>query len=190
MQFIKSATKPSEYPEGFKYEVALVGRSNSGKSSLINALAQQRVAKVSSMPGKTTLLNFFDAGDYYRLVDMPGYGFAQRSHGDQKGWRNVVETYLATRELLAGLVLVMDIRRDWSEDERDLLSWIAPRGLPVALVLNKGDKLSKSQVTKRRTLLKEESGLDMIWMTSALKRSGVEELEESIFDLWIKPRIR
>lgn len=168
-------------------EVAIVGRSNAGKSSLINALAGSRIAQVSSTPGKTRLLNFYQ-GPSYRLVDMPGYGFAARSGGEQRDWRQMIESFLATRGNLVGLLLVMDVRRDWSEDEANLIAWMQPRGLPSAVVLTKGDKLSRSAGLQRVRELRRQSGLENVMLASALDRTGLKEIESFVFEAWIKPR--
>src|SRR6478752_7250400 len=108
IQFIKSAVLPKDYPIHKMAEVAIAGRSNAGKSSFINALTRDKVAKVSSTPGKTRLLNFFNMADSYVLVDMPGYGFASRSNSEVLEWHEMIETYLMSRENLVGLILVMD----------------------------------------------------------------------------------
>jgi len=117
IQFIKSAVLAKDYPNHNMAEVAIAGRSNAGKSSFINGLAKSKIAKVSSTPGKTRLLNFFNMEDSYVLTDMPGYGFAARSGNELREWQQMIETYLTTRENLKGLILVMDIRRSWTNDE-------------------------------------------------------------------------
>lgn len=160
-----------------------MGRSNAGKSSLINGLANARIALVSSTPGKTRLLNFYE-GPKYRIVDMPGYGFASRSGSEQRSWQSMIETFLSSRKNLRGLLIVMDIRRDWSEDEEGLLAWIAPRELPAAIVCTKADKLSRSEVLKRIQLIRRQSGLEAVLATSALKKTGYAELEDFVYKSW------
>src|SRR6478752_6525097 len=132
IQFIKSAVLPKDYPIHKMAEVAIAGRSNAGKSSFINALTRNKVAKVSSTPGKTTLLNFFNMEDSYVLVDMPGYGFAARSNDEISQWHQMIEAYLMSRENLVGLVVIMDIRRDWTADEELLKKFSDERGFPLA----------------------------------------------------------
>lgn len=166
-------------------EVAILGRSNAGKSSLINGVAGSKIALVSSSPGKTRLLNFYQA-PRYRLVDMPGYGFSTRSGDEQASWQGMIEPFLSKRENLVGLLLVMDIRRDWSQDEEDLLEWLRPRALPVAIILTKADKLSRSAALQRRRVIQDQSGHESVLLTSALKKTGFTELEEFIFSVWIK----
>lgn len=188
-EFVKSAVKPQEYPVDERFEIACLGRSNSGKSSFINALCGGQIAKTSSTPGKTALLNFFNIGSYYRLVDMPGYGFAQRSKADQKQWQEMIENYLALRAQLVGLLLVMDIRRGWSQDEKNLLAWLRPRRLPVALILNKSDKMRRGEALAQREVLRKESGIDSLFIVSTLTNEGIQGVEKFFFDHWIKPRV-
>lgn len=167
-------------------EVALVGRSNSGKSSFINGLANSRIAQVSGTPGKTRLLNFYQA-PAYRLVDMPGYGFSARSGDEQAGWQQMIEPYLASRGNLVGLLIVMDVRRDWTQDETDLITWIAPRELPAAVVLTKADKMSRGAALERVRVVQRQSGLADVMTTSTLARKGFAEVEEFFYKTWIKP---
>src|SRR5262245_31840721 len=113
LRFITSASDYSGCPDDSRPEIALIGRSNSGKSSLLNGIAQERVAMISSTPGKTRLLNFFDAGDKYRYVDMPGYGFSARGGDEHHSWKPLIEGYLSARTNLCGLLVLLDVRRDW-----------------------------------------------------------------------------
>lgn len=166
-------------------EVAIVGRSNAGKSTLINGIANSRIAQVSSTPGKTRLLNFYQA-PHYRLVDMPGYGFSARSGHEQASWQQMIEPFLATRENLMGLLIVMDIRRDWSKDEDDLLAWLDPRELPAAVVTTKADKLSRSAVLQRVALIRKQSKLESVLATSSLKRFGFQEIDDLVYKVWVK----
>ncbi|MGZ3770964.1 MAG: ribosome biogenesis GTP-binding protein YihA/YsxC [Bdellovibrio sp.] len=186
IQFIKSAVLPKDFPEHKKAEVAIAGRSNAGKSSFINALSKGKVAKVSSTPGKTRLLNFFNMEDSYVLVDMPGYGFAARSGDEIVEWHRMIETYLMTRENLCGLVLVMDIRRSWTEDEELLKKFSDQRGFPLAVVLTKADKMSRSQMLQAVAKVKKTSGLSAVFPVSAMKKVGQDEVEEFIYENWVK----
>lgn len=185
IRFIKSAVLEKDYPVHKKAEVAIAGRSNAGKSSFINGLATNKIAKVSSTPGKTRLLNFFDM-DSFVLVDMPGYGFAARSGDEIRDWHKMIEVYLNSRESLAGLILIMDIRRSWSEDEELLRRFSETQGFPLAVVLTKADKMSRSQMLQAVNKLKKETGLSAVFATSALKKTGQEEVEDYIYDNWIK----
>lgn len=186
LQFLTSAVNMQGCPEDAVPEVAIVGRSNAGKSTLINGVAGSRIAQVSATPGKTRLLNFYQ-GPSYRLVDMPGYGFSSRSGDEQASWQQMIEPYLGARGNLVGLLIVMDIRRDWSQDEEDLLAWLEPRELPAAVVLTKADKLSRGAMLQRVRALKTQSGLDDVMATSSLKREGFGELEEFVYLKWVKP---
>lgn len=186
VKFLKSAVLPQDYPETGKKEIAIAGRSNAGKSSFLNAIANSKIAKVSNTPGKTRLLNFFTRGDSYVIVDMPGYGFASRSVAEMRQWHHMIEDYLSGREQLAGLILIMDSRREWSEDEELLKAFTESRGLPMAIVLTKGDKLSKNEIQKSVATIKKDSGLSTVFMTSALKNQGQAEVEDYIFENWIK----
>ena len=183
-KFIKSGTAPEHYPACERPEVAMLGRSNAGKSSLLNALVGQRLARKSSKPGHTALVNFFDvASKGYNLVDLPGYGFAKRSGSEQKEWRQMVESYLLTRECLTTAILVMDIRRDWSQDEASLVGWLqGEREIRILLALNKVDKLNqKEQGARQKYFL----GLGLPvghFLISAEKKKGVDKLETA-FDL-------
>jgi GTP-binding protein len=190
LRYLTSSVDLRGCPQDQRPEIALIGRSNAGKSSLINGLAGGRLAKVSATPGKTRLLNFFDAGPSYRYVDMPGYGFASRSEGERVSWGKMIEPYLATRSNLAGLLILLDVRRDWGESEAMILRWLQPRELPAAVVLTKIDKVSRSEFLQKKKRIAEESGLDAIFGTSALKKTGFAELEDFVFKNWVKPRLR
>lgn len=187
IQFIKSAVLAKDYPVHKKAEIAIAGRSNAGKSSFINSLCSKvKIAKVSSTPGKTRLLNFFDMDDSYVLVDMPGYGFAARSVDEIEEWNQMIETYLMARENLAGLILVMDIRRDWTPDEELLKKFSEERGFPLAVVLTKADKMSRSQMLQAVAKIKKTSGLSAVFPVSALKKTGQNEVEDYVYENWVK----
>ena len=179
--FIKSVAKPSvDDPKPIKPEVALVGRSNAGKSSLLNAFSRQKVARVSAVPGHTQLLNFFDVGAYY-LVDLPGYGYAKRSRREQLTWKKMVERYFKVRTSLVGLILVMDIRRSWSVDEVQLVDWLDREGISsrqIVVVLNKCDKLSRQVQDRQRRQMQMDSQINDIFVVSCKKRQGIKELQK------------
>lgn len=187
IQFIKSAVLTKDYPVHKMAEVAIAGRSNAGKSSFINALVSKgKVAKVSSTPGKTRLLNFFNMEDSYVLVDMPGYGFAARSVDEIEEWNKMIETYLMTREQLAGLLLVMDIRRSWTAEEELLKKFSDTKGFPLAVVLTKTDKMSRSQMLQAVAKIKKTSGLSAVFPVSSLKKDGQDAVEQYVFENWVK----
>lgn len=188
IKFIKSAVLPKDYPQIGKKEIAIAGRSNAGKSSFLNALANSKIAKVSNTPGKTRLLNFFSRGENYVLVDMPGYGFAARSGKEMREWHTMIENYLSLREELVGLVLVMDARREWTEDEELLKAFTDSRGLPMAIVLTKADKLTRNEINKIVSKIKKDAATEAVFMTSALKKQGQKEVEEYLFENWVKAK--
>jgi len=181
---------PADYPPLKKLEIAITGRSNAGKSSFINALTNNKIAKVSSTPGKTRLLNFFDVGDHYTLVDMPGYGFASRSGSEVVEWKTMIESYFLQRSTLRGLLLVMDIRREWDEEEELLLQFAGQIGFPVAVILTKSDKVGRGEMLKAQKQIKADAQTDHVFVVSSLKKTGTEAVEEFIFENWIKPEVK
>jgi GTP-binding protein len=186
MTFIKSAVKMKDFPESKLKEVAMAGRSNAGKSSLINIWANNKIAKVSQAPGKTRLLNFFNMNNSYIIVDMPGYGYASRGGDELATWRKMVENYLKQREQLAGLVLVMDMARDWEDDEENLAQFMMKNDLQVVVALTKADKFSKNDIAKSIARIKAQSRIEDVFALSSQTRVGCEELEEFIYRSWIK----
>lgn len=168
-------------------EVAIAGRSNAGKSSFLNALVGSKVAHVSQNPGKTRLLNFFDFGAHYRFVDMPGYGFAARSVDEMKDWSKMIETYLSIRENLRGLVLLMDIRRQWEEDEELLKQFCGRINLPLCVLLTKSDKCSRKEIQDFTQKIRKTAELADVFPVSAQTGAGVEAVEEFIYRQWILP---
>lgn len=189
IRFVTSAADLGGCPADEKLEIALLGRSNAGKSSFINALGGSgKLAQVSSSPGKTRLLNFFEVQKDYRLVDMPGYGWSSRGGAEHMGFRTMIEAYLSSRANLIGLLLIMDIRRDWSEDEEQLKEWLGPRKLPIVVVLTKADKMSRGEGLQRIRKMKADSKIEDVFMVSSSKKEGFKELEEQMFKTFIKPK--
>jgi GTP-binding protein len=143
IEFFTSATQLSELPPESTSEIAFAGRSNAGKSSALNALAnRKRLAFVSKAPGRTQHINFFRLGGTRYLVDLPGYGYARVAKSMREHWEQLLEGYLQGRSALRGLVLVMDIRQPLTELDRTMLEWFGPTGKPVHLLLTKADKLT------------------------------------------------
>ena len=145
-RFVTSAAQPSGFPPPSLPEIAVVGRSNVGKSSLINALVgQPGLARTSRTPGRTRLINWFAIDERFHLVDLPGYGYADVSQATRDSWRPLIEGYLADRESLAGVLLLIDIRRGAQAEELDFVPWLAERAMPVVVALTKADKLPKNK---------------------------------------------
>lgn len=194
--FIKSATKASQYPEWSLPEVAFAGRSNVGKSSLMNTLLMRKaLVKVSKTPGRTQLLNFFTVllGDdrEIALVDLPGYGFARVPHSVKRSWGKMIEGYLSGRRNLKVLVIVMDIRRGMEDDDRQLMEALAHFGVQPILVFTKADKLSRNKTTTRLRNLSESLKIpkDELVLFSSHTRKGREKLWARIEEICL-PRIK
>lgn len=180
VSFVKSAHRSNQYPPPDRPEIAFAGRSNVGKSSLLNVLVNRRnLARTGSQPGRTQAINFFALADRLYLVDLPGYGFARVPPRVQAAWRPMVETYLRERKTLCGVVVILDIRRDLSQGDRDLLNWLGTYEIPPIVVLTKMDKLSRSQRNTRFSRLGKELS-DLIDRPpvgfSARSREGREEV--------------
>jgi GTP-binding protein len=186
VEFVKSAVKPDQYPEYDFPEIGFAGRSNVGKSSLINTLIQRKdMVKTSSKPGCTQLINFFLVNGDLSFVDLPGYGYAKVSKKIRAQWQPMVELYLSKRASLFGLILLIDIRRDPGKEEFELVKWLESHGMPYLIVLTKADKLSKTKQTKRVTAIcsqlnREKSGVILF---STKTRQGRDTVLEEINDL-------
>ena len=166
-------------------EVAFVGRSNAGKSSAINTLANHvRLAYTSKTPGRTQHLNYFDLGDQRFLVDLPGYGYAKVPPEVQAHWQSLLSEYLQTRESLCGLVVIMDARRPLTELDEQMLAWFAPTGKPVHILLTKSDKLNRQQATltlnRVKLRLAQQFPHSSVQLFSSLKKIGMDEAEAMI----------
>ena len=171
-------------------EIAFCGRSNCGKSSILNALTNnKKLAKTSKTPGRTQAINFFDIDSIgeFKIVDLPGYGYAKVSKKMRSEWGKEIEKYLMTRTSLNALCIIMDIRHPFKEDDLKLIDWCETKDLPMILLLNKADKLSNnkaSQVTNsaKKTLQKLSTKHHVI-ATSATNKKGIEALLEKINEL-------
>lgn len=186
VRYLKSAQWSKDFPAGDKPEVAITGRSNAGKSSFLNQWAKSLVAKVSQAPGKTRLVNFFDVGETYRWVDLPGYGYATRGADERDDWGPMIEQYLALRDNMVGAILVMDVRRDWTEDEENLKQFLENVDRPLCVVATKTDKLKPVELKKRLRILKEQSQCE-VHLISNLRKTGADEVEEYCYRTWVKP---
>jgi GTP-binding protein len=182
-EFITSAVKYNQYPREPMPEIAFAGRSNVGKSSLINTLLRRkRLVKTSSTPGRTQLINFFEINGSFRFVDLPGYGYAKVPASVRKQWKPMVETYLSRREFLQGVVLLLDIRREPRREEFDLARWLDAYGIHRLFVVTKTDKITKNRQTGRRKDIARGLSMnpDHLILFSAKTRQGFEPLWTAI----------
>jgi len=173
--FVKSAVKPSHYPPAILPEIAFTGRSNVGKSSLINTLVnRKRLVKTSSTPGRTQLINFFNINNAFSFVDLPGFGYARVPESIKRTWGPMIETYLSTRKTLKGVVLIMDIRRTPGTQELVFIEWLRYYTIPIILILTKTDKLSKSKQMSQHITITKILGIDRndLILFSAKSRMG------------------
>jgi GTP-binding protein len=185
-QLVATAAGPEGLPRAGLPEVAFLGRSNVGKSSLLNALLGRRgLARTSATPGKTRLLHFYEARrarGSLLLVDLPGYGWARVSKEERRRWQRLVEGYLERRETLRLAVLLQDLRRDVGDDELLLLDWLAERGTPAVVALTKADKLPPMRRAARARELSRQLGFPAarVLVTSAEKGLGIADLWSAI----------
>ena len=185
-EFIKSAVTPDQYVEHGSTEVAFLGRSNVGKSSLINSLTNRRkLAKVSNTPGRTRLINFFLINNLIYFVDLPGYGYAKVSKTEKASWGKFIEAYLFSRPQLSKVILLIDSRHKPSVDDVLMYEWIKHYGYEVVLVATKSDKLTKNELAKSSMLIKETLKLtneDKLLFYSSATKSGRQELLDIVLE--------
>ena len=186
--FATSAARLSQCPDPRGPEIAFAGRSNAGKSSVLNRLTgSRRTAKVSKQPGRTQLLNFFDVAGGGRFVDLPGYGYAKAEKSAQAAWQRTVNDYLSHRDALSGVVLVMDIRHPLQPFDVELIEWAAASALPLRILLNKADKLKRGaqgKVLQHVRNAVQEAPLTGVQAFSAQTGQGVPELVRTLND-WL-----
>jgi GTP-binding protein len=187
-EFIISNTQVSKCPSPDKPEFAFIGRSNVGKSSLINMLTQRKnLAKTSSTPGKTQTINHFLINQKWYLVDLPGYGYATVSKTTKEGWSQMITSYFKQRENVYCTFILIDSRLEPQKKDIDFINWLGGLGIPIALVLTKIDKIKQSELARSRKnfetrLLKDWEELPPIFITSAEKKTGRDHLLDFIED--------
>lgn len=178
-KFIKSASKKSEFIYDDLAQVAIVGRSNVGKSSLINTLTNNgKLAKTSSTPGRTRLVNYFNIDNKFYLVDLPGYGYHKASKGIANAWDNVMNDYFSDNPNLKLVLLLLDSRVLATDLDKQMMDYLFEKQIPALIVLTKADKISRSELNLQIDKLSKELrySKDRIVSTSALKKSGVEKI--------------
>ncbi len=184
VEFLISAFRKNQFPAPDRPEIAFAGRSNVGKSSLLNVIINRKnLARTSSTPGRTQSINYFRVGKSLYLVDLPGYGFARVPVKVKQSWQKMVEEYLSTRENLKAVVVIIDIRRNPTSGDLDLLNWLYHYGIPAIPVLTKADKLSRQKARKQASAIRRQ--LEVICSTeptvfSAKTRQGKEEIWKKI----------
>jgi GTP-binding protein len=189
-EFVTSAVRPAQFPPPDLPEFAFAGRSNVGKSSLINTLVSRRkLVQTSSTPGKTRLINFFRINGALMFVDLPGYGYARVSEEERRRWRPMVEQYISGRDNLKAVVVVLDIRRTPNAEDGQLLQWLDHQEIPCLLVATKADKLSKTAQRKQLALIADalETDPEEIVLFSAKSRTGRETLWRALAEMATAP---
>lgn len=183
-EYIASAVNPSQYPAGDCPEIALVGRSNVGKSSLINRVINRRnLARTGNTPGKTQTLNFYRINDAWYFVDLPGYGYANVSKDTRSGWGKMMETYLGQRENLRAALQIVDIRHEPSKEDGEMHEWLRHFQVPTLVVATKADKISRGQWPKHLAQIAKAFSLSdwhLILPFSAQTGQGAEELKNEL----------
>ena len=179
ISFICSATNKKEFPDSEK-EVVFVGRSNVGKSSLINAVYNQKLAYVGKTPGKTKLVNFFDIDGIYTAVDVPGYGYAKRSMNETIAFGKMMEDYFSRTDKIKLVIMIVDSKIGLTSDDQDMKEFIEDRKLDYLIVANKIDKLSNNQLMNNKHKLFKD--YDNIMYVSAAKRTNIDKLKEYILE--------
>lgn len=187
VNYLVGAWESQQFPADFGSEVAFAGRSNSGKSSAINAITGRiALARTSKTPGRTQLINFFSMSENHRLVDLPGYGFAKVPPAIQQHWHELMTSYFESRQSLRGLVILMDSRHPLKDTDWQMLEWGNSRAVPCHVLLSKADKLSQSEGSKIMREVKAELGeRATVQLFSATSRRGVDE-SRKILDAMLK----
>lgn len=180
-KFLRSYASPADVPTEGLFQVAFIGRSNAGKSSLINSLTKTpKLARTSSEPGYTKLINLFDVGHIFHLVDLPGYGFARGSRQQRENLFDLIDGYLETAKLLRLAIVIIDSRIGTTNTDEQMLEYLQENGIPYFLIANKADKLSNNELASMIAALKKKYPEATIFPHSALTGLGREELYRAI----------
>jgi GTP-binding protein len=184
-RFIGSAWQPRQFPADEGAEVAFAGRSNSGKSSALNAIAGRKdLARTSKTPGRTQLINFFGLDGAQRLVDLPGYGFAKVPERIKQHWQELLTRYVEARASLVGLVIVMDSRRPLTDFDVQMLDWSRAHGLAAHVLLTKADKLSRGEASAvLRQVRAAVEGVATVQLFSAVAKTGVDDARREVLNM-------
>ena len=181
------AVKPDQYPCDGLPEIAFAGRSNVGKSSLFNTLVnRKKLARVSQSPGKTRTINFYVINDRFRIVDLPGYGYAKVSKSVSQQWGSMIEKYLASRSELVKVVQLVDSRHEPSKQDVQMYEWLKYYGMDGIVVATKSDKISRNELAKNIAIIRKTLKMapeDKVIAVSSLKKTGYEELWEILEEL-------
>lgn len=189
-EYTISAVSPAQYPDANEPEIALVGRSNVGKSSLINKfLNRKNLARTSGQPGKTRALNFYHINNEWYFVDLPGYGYAKVSKEARASWGKFINKYLTNRPQLVGIVMAVDIRHEPSEDDVTMFGWLENCGVPFIIMATKGDKIPRGQWPRYQKAVAQKlkpAAVDLpVVVSSAINGTGMDE-----FTAWVEERLR
>lgn len=186
--------KFSQYPEDGKPEIAFVGKSNVGKSTLINAMANRKaLARTSSQPGKTRTINFYEVENTLYIVDLPGYGYAKAPKSEIQKWSTMIEEYLNKRKTLLGIILLIDIRHEPGKNDIMMYQWLKHYGYDIVVAATKADKLKRSQLSKHLSMIKKGLNLqpeDKLIPFSGVSKTGVDKLWEAMDQLMAKVEIQ
>lgn len=186
-EFVTTAVKPDQYPESILPEFAMAGRSNVGKSSFINAMTNRRsLAKVGATPGKTRVINFFNVNDEVMLVDLPGYGYAKVAKQEKERWGKIIEIYLNTRNVLKGIIMLVDIRHEPTGDDVTMAEYVKATGKSLIVVATKADKISRAHYKKQADTIRKILNLDErinVIPFSSEKKIGIDETWTAIESL-------
>ena len=187
-EFLLSASTTRQFPAATLPEIAFAGRSNVGKSTLINSLLnRKKLVKTSATPGKTQLINFFKVNDQFYFVDLPGYGYAKVPESVRRKWQNLVEAYLSERETLRNVVLIIDCRHNPTVQDRQLLEWLEYYQRPSLIVASKIDKLKRGQVQKHLQKIKHDLSIESVPLGhSSIQYGRREEIWKKLVS-WIEP---